>query len=221
MCCLKSIQIFIFKSCDCLFPWWPLVEWQSRIFLRFCRIFHVLFRWFSLSSDRFYYTPQLSTRPVWRRLEKSLKDWFENVSDVKKQNKKIGVISSSLDKPEEYHGDLIELKKQYDLDSNKICYLRKPSSSWIRIANELLQANFDHKRIWFGCRATDDQYHEQVRKGKRENAKRQHAHYTRWGILYRRTVGQYCIGGRENTDSRIDTAWTYTDGPYEWPCKAD
>lgn len=88
-----------------------------------------------------------------------------NESSVfKKQNKKIGVISSSLDKPEEYHGDLIELKKQYDLDSNKICYLRKPSSSWIRIANELLQANFDHKRIWFGCRATDDQYHEQVRK---------------------------------------------------------
>ena len=85
-------------------------------------------------------------------------------SIFKKQNKKIGVISSSLDKPEEYHGDLSELKKQYDLDSNKICYLRKPSSSWIRIANELLQANFDHKRIWFGCRATDDQYHEQVRK---------------------------------------------------------
>jgi hypothetical protein len=82
----------------------------------------------------------------------------------KKQNKKIGVISSSLDKPEEYHSDLLELRKEYDLDSNKICYLRKPSSSWIRIANELLQANFDHKRIWFGCRATDDQYHAQVRK---------------------------------------------------------
>ena len=96
MCCLKSIQIFIFKSCDCLFPWWPLVEWQSRIFLRFRRIFHVLFRWFFLSSDRFYYTPQLSTRPVWRRLEKSLKDWFENVSDFKKHSNRTVLLKYNL-----------------------------------------------------------------------------------------------------------------------------
>lgn len=82
----------------------------------------------------------------------------------KSQNKKIGVISSSLDKPEQYQSDLVELKKQYDLDKNKICYLRKPSSSWIRVANELLQANFDHKRIWFACRATNDAYKEQTRK---------------------------------------------------------
>lgn len=85
-------------------------------------------------------------------------------SIFKKQNKKIGVMSSGFDKPEEYNKDLLDLKRQYDLETSNICFLRKPSSSWIRAANELLQANFDHKRIWFACRATDDAYKEQTRK---------------------------------------------------------
>ena len=88
-----------------------------------------------------------------------------NESSVfKKQNKKIGIMSSGFDKPEEYNKDLLDLKRQYDPETSNICFLRKPSSSWIRVANELLQANFDHKRIWFACRATDDAYKEQTRK---------------------------------------------------------
>ena len=88
-----------------------------------------------------------------------------NESSVfKKQNKKIQTISSTFDRPEDYRGDLFDARTQYNKEDLRICYLRKPSSSWIRFANEMLQANFDHKRIWFGCRATNDNYKEQVQK---------------------------------------------------------
>ena len=82
----------------------------------------------------------------------------------KRQNIKIQMLTPSFDKPEDYKKDLLDAKSQYDLKTHKICYLRKPSSSWIRVANELLQANFDHRRIWFGCRATNEAYHDQVGK---------------------------------------------------------
>jgi hypothetical protein len=42
--------------------------------------------------------------------------------------------------------------------------LRKPTSQWIRRANELLQSNFDHRRILFASRAIDDEYNTQRRK---------------------------------------------------------
>jgi len=88
-----------------------------------------------------------------------------NESSVfKKKKRKIGLMTPNFDKQEDYRADLLAAKREYDPEANVICYLRKPSSSWIRIANELLQANFDHKRIWFGARATDDAYHEQRRK---------------------------------------------------------
>lgn len=42
--------------------------------------------------------------------------------------------------------------------------MRKPTSDWIRRSNELLQANFDHKKIWFGARPLDENYHMQIKK---------------------------------------------------------
>ena len=88
-----------------------------------------------------------------------------NESSVfKKQNKKIRFLTSAFDKQEDYYADLGQAKKEYNPDKGCICVLRKPSSSWIRVANELLQANFDHKRIWFGSRAIGDFYKEQVNK---------------------------------------------------------
>ena len=42
--------------------------------------------------------------------------------------------------------------------------MRKPTSNWIRQANELLQANFDHQRLYFGSRAIDDNYTRQKKK---------------------------------------------------------
>ena len=82
----------------------------------------------------------------------------------KKKKIEIKLLTPSFDKQEDYHQDLLLAKREYNKENNVICYLRKPSSAWIRLANELLQANFDHKRMWFGSRATDDSYHEQVRK---------------------------------------------------------
>ncbi|MGI9357849.1 MAG: terminase large subunit domain-containing protein [Paracoccaceae bacterium] len=82
----------------------------------------------------------------------------------KKKKRKIKLLTSAFDKQQDYYDDIKQAKQEYNIEGGCICYLRKPTSAWIRVANELLQANFDHKRIWFGARALDDAYKEQVRK---------------------------------------------------------
>ena len=82
----------------------------------------------------------------------------------KGENIKINTIEADLSKPENYQSDLLDLKRQYDVESRTYCILRKPTSQWIRQANELLQSNFDHKRIWFASRASGDNYGKQIRK---------------------------------------------------------
>ncbi|MAF25730.1 hypothetical protein CL634_09190 [bacterium] len=82
----------------------------------------------------------------------------------KKSNIELQTIDSNLDNPEDYQKALREVKLQYDLKKKKICILRKPSSQWIRTANELLQANFDHRRIFFASRAVNDDYKKQRAK---------------------------------------------------------
>ena len=82
----------------------------------------------------------------------------------KQSNLKIGTISAELDNLDNYQKALREAKMEYNLDKKKICILRKPTSHWIRSANELLQANFDHKRIFFGARAVNDDYLKQRNK---------------------------------------------------------
>lgn len=82
------------------------------------------------------------------------------------KNSKINIelIDANWDNIEDYQKALIDAKKQYDLKGRRICVLRKPSSAWIRRANELLQANFDHKRIWFASKAMDEYYEAQRKK---------------------------------------------------------
>lgn len=88
-----------------------------------------------------------------------------NESSLFKESKiKIKTLTSDFEKPENYQDDLKNAKAEYDLNERRYCILRKPTSNWIRNANELLQASFDHKRIWFASRAMDDSYHEQVKK---------------------------------------------------------
>ena len=82
----------------------------------------------------------------------------------KDDNLNIKMLTPAFDKPEEYENDLREGKTEYNLSETRYCILRKPTSQWIRRANELLQASFDHKRIWFAARAMDDDYHNQVNK---------------------------------------------------------
>lgn len=88
-----------------------------------------------------------------------------NESSLFKQNNlKIGTISADLDKLENYQDGLRKAKLEYNLNEKKICILRKPTSQWIRGANELLQSNFDHQRIFFGARAVNDDYQKQRNK---------------------------------------------------------
>jgi len=82
----------------------------------------------------------------------------------KKKNKEIKCLNTNFDDIEHYQERLSEGKREYNIDNNTICYLRKPTSQWIRRANELLQSNFDHKRILFASRAIDDNYNEQRKK---------------------------------------------------------
>ena len=82
-------------------------------------------------------------------------------SIFKKQNLKLGVIDSDLDDHQEYEKGLRKLKRQYNKSTKDFVFLRKPSSKWIRYANELLQASFDHKRMFFAGAAMDDDYHKQ------------------------------------------------------------
>ena len=88
-----------------------------------------------------------------------------NESEIfKKDNLKLKTIEVDFEKPEAYKADLQKARNEYNKTEKKICYLRKPTSNWIRQANELLQSSFDHKRIFFGSRAIDDAYQTQRRK---------------------------------------------------------
>ena len=82
-----------------------------------------------------------------------------------KSNINIQEITANFDDLEKYQDVLLQAKNQYNLKDKRICILRKATSDWIRRANELLQANFDHKRISFGCRALDENYHKQIKAG--------------------------------------------------------
>jgi hypothetical protein len=88
-----------------------------------------------------------------------------NESETFKNKKiKLQTVEVGLDKPEEYQRDLRSYKRQYNKENYQHVILRKPTSNWIRQANELLQANFDHRRVYFASRAIDDSYSKQKRQ---------------------------------------------------------
>ena len=76
----------------------------------------------------------------------------------------IGVLDIDLEKPENWHSDIMQFKNEYNVKERKYCILRKPTSNWIRNANEMLQAAIDHKRILFASRAVDAHFTEQRKK---------------------------------------------------------
>jgi hypothetical protein len=76
----------------------------------------------------------------------------------------INVMEAEFDKPEQYNEDLLAFKTQYNRKERRYCILRKPSTNWIREANEMLQAAIDHKRILFGARAVESHFEEQRKK---------------------------------------------------------
>jgi len=79
----------------------------------------------------------------------------------KKNNLKLNIVDSDLDDHQEYEKGLRDLKRQYNKETSTYVFLRKPTSKWIRYANELLQAAFDHKRIYFAGMAMNDDYNKQ------------------------------------------------------------
>lgn len=88
-----------------------------------------------------------------------------NESELFKSNNiKIKSIDGEFDKMDTYKDELRSAKSQYNKKDHQYLILRKPTSDWIRRANELLQANFDHKRLWFGSRAIDESYNKQRAK---------------------------------------------------------
>jgi hypothetical protein len=82
----------------------------------------------------------------------------------KNEDIKIGVIDVDLEKPENWHSDILSFKSQYNVKSKNYCILRKPTANWNRNANEMLQAAIDHKRILFASRAVDAHFDEQRKK---------------------------------------------------------
>jgi len=79
----------------------------------------------------------------------------------KKQNLKLECFDADFDNTVEYQAAIRDARNQYNVTSKRIVHLRKPSSFWIRSANELLQASFDHRRIWFAGMAIDDSFSRQ------------------------------------------------------------
>jgi len=57
---------------------------------------------------------------------------------------------------EEYNKEIKRARRGYNLQEKKICIKQLFSTSFIRRANEQLQADIDHKRIWFGSKVTAD-----------------------------------------------------------------
>jgi intein/homing endonuclease len=85
-----------------------------------------------------------------------------NESEIFKQlGIKLDIIDANFDDLQEYESGLRDARNQYNLQTRKIVYLRKPSSQWIRYANESLQSAFDHKNIYFAGAAMDDDYNMQ------------------------------------------------------------
>jgi len=79
----------------------------------------------------------------------------------KRLNLNMGQVDAELDNQKEYVKNLRKLKNNINKKERKFVFLRKPSSVWIRFANENLQAAFDHKRLYFSGAAMDDNYNMQ------------------------------------------------------------
>jgi hypothetical protein len=85
-----------------------------------------------------------------------------NESEIfKKEKLNIKTFDADFDNLQEYNQAIKESRNQYNLNDKKICHLRKPTSSWIRFGNELLQSAFDHKKVLFAGAAMNDSYSRQ------------------------------------------------------------
>lgn len=88
-----------------------------------------------------------------------------NESEIfKKEKLFIETFDADFENLQEYNQAIKDSRNQYNLTTKRICHLRKPTTSWIRYANELLQSAFDHKKILFAGAAMNDSYTRQRAK---------------------------------------------------------
>lgn len=80
----------------------------------------------------------------------------------KADNIEVKTIDVEVEDSTNYSEDVKSIRNLYNLSENRICIQRKPSSNFIRQANELLQGAFDHKRIMFAGAAIDDEFSYQT-----------------------------------------------------------
>lgn len=83
------------------------------------------------------------------------------VSIAEKINLK--TIDIDFEDPMEYEKNLREFNNLYNKADWRICIQRKPTAQWIRSANELMQANFDHGKTLFATPPKDFDYTKQVK----------------------------------------------------------
>jgi hypothetical protein len=78
-----------------------------------------------------------------------------NESELFEKIKDIRFIDFESDKEGlDYDAQVRQARRKYNLEDKKICFKQNFSTNFIRKANEQLQADIDHKRIWFASRAT-------------------------------------------------------------------
>ena len=87
-----------------------------------------------------------------------LKDQFIdscNESDFFRKETNIQFLDFDSDKDGlQYDLEIKKFRRNYNQSERKICFKQNFSSNWLRKANEQLQADIDHKRIWFASKAT-------------------------------------------------------------------
>jgi len=81
----------------------------------------------------------------------------------KSDNIEIKTIDIDAHDPLTYQDSIRQIKSLQNKSEHKVCLQVKPMSDYIRRANELLQASFDHKRLMFAGAATDDEFEYQTK----------------------------------------------------------
>ena len=91
----------------------------------------------------------------------TLQFWNEH-PEIKKLGYQFKVLDIPFNDQTLYQEELSALKKEYNSTDKKICLFRVFDLPWQRVANELLQANVDHKRIRFAGSVSDETYRGEV-----------------------------------------------------------
>lgn len=88
-----------------------------------------------------------------------------NESELFKSEKlEIKTIDVDVEDATKYNEDIKSIRNLYNFTENRICIQRKPSSNFLRQANELLQAAIDHRRIMFAGGATEEEFERQIKQ---------------------------------------------------------